>query len=70
MTDRKRDDRHQLQSRMRQVTRDLAEVEDADEERRLTNEHLFLTGALAALDLVEERDDRLRRFLSRRRVGT
>ena len=61
------DDRQVLQTRMRQVTRYLAEVMDADEERRLVNEHLFLTGALAALDMAQERNDRLRRLLLRRR---
>lgn len=58
-------DRRRLQTRMRKVTQRLGQVKNADEEERLLNEQLYLSGALAALDAADGKDSRLLETLKR-----
>jgi hypothetical protein len=61
-------ERQQLEEWLHEVTRRLTQVEDPDEEMRLLNEQLYLSGALAALDAVDGKNMRLLKVLKRSRT--
>lgn len=58
--------RQKLQARFREITHQLDQVSDADEETRLLNEQLYLSGILAALDAVNGKNERLFKVLKGR----